>query len=207
MRNGTWLRTHPMFEVFLVTLVTSVLCFVNPYTRMGGTELVYNLFAECRQGSANTHEGLCVLHPPEQALPVIKAIATALAVKGGLTIVTFGVKLPAGIFIPSLGGEWRVLYLRAWEVLNICCVLQWAHARAGSWAYSCSGCSTRIRIARCSRRATATSTASSPGCTPWSGPLPLCRASRCVRFLLAFSSGCLEWAIAEDDSVASCHHV
>lgn len=105
VRNGTWLRTHPIFEVFLVTLVTAVLCFVNPYTRMGGTELVYNLFAECREGTKNTHSGLCVLNPPTQALPVIAAIAVALVVKGALTIVTFGIKLPAGIFIPSLGGE------------------------------------------------------------------------------------------------------
>ena len=72
---------------------------------MGGTELVYNLFAECRAGSKNNHSGLCVLDPPAQALPVITAIGTALVIKGGLTIVTFGIKLPAGIFIPSLGGE------------------------------------------------------------------------------------------------------
>ena len=102
IRNGTWLKSHPMVEVFLVTLITALLCFVNPYTRMGGTELVYNLFAECRSGSKNTHVGLCVLNPPQQAIPVIKAIAIALVVKGGLTIVTFGIKLPAGIFIPSL---------------------------------------------------------------------------------------------------------
>ncbi|KAF9815592.1 hypothetical protein IEO21_04513 [Rhodonia placenta] len=103
VRNGTWLKKHPVVEVFLVTLVTSLLCFVNPYTRMGTTELVYNLFAECRPGSPNTHLGLCVLNPPEQALPVIRAILVALVVKGALTIVTFGIKLPAGIFIPSLG--------------------------------------------------------------------------------------------------------
>ncbi|THH02264.1 hypothetical protein EW026_g572 [Hermanssonia centrifuga] len=103
VRNGTWLKSHPVLEVFLVTLATSILCFVNPYTRMGGTELVYNLFAECRPGSPNTHSGLCILNPPEQALPVIYAITVALLVKGALTIVTFGIKLPAGIFIPSLG--------------------------------------------------------------------------------------------------------
>lgn len=71
---------------------------------MGGTELVYNLFAECRSGSANTHSGLCVLDPPTQAIPVIQSIFIALIVKGALTIVTFGIKVPAGIFIPTLGG-------------------------------------------------------------------------------------------------------
>ena len=89
-----------------VTLVTAIFSFLNPYTRMGGTELVYNLFAECRDGSKNTHSGLCVLDPPTQAMPVIGAIFLAMLVKGALTIVTFGIKVPAGIFIPTLGGTY-----------------------------------------------------------------------------------------------------
>ncbi|KAF7797623.1 hypothetical protein EIP86_008823 [Pleurotus ostreatoroseus] len=101
IRNGTWLKHHPVVEVLLVTLVTSILCFVNPYTRMGGTELVYNLFAECPPGRSQS--GLCIVNPPKQAAGVIGAIAIALIIKAGLTIVTFGIKLPAGIFIPSLG--------------------------------------------------------------------------------------------------------
>jgi chloride channel 3/4/5 len=72
---------------------------------MGGTELVYNLFAECRTGSGKEHSGLCVLDPGsfEHAWPVVRAILVAMVVKGILTIVTFGIKVPAGIFIPTLG--------------------------------------------------------------------------------------------------------
>lgn len=122
VRNKTWMKTHPVAEVLLVSLslvarrvriavahalqitsVTTVLCFLNPYTRMGGTELVYNLFAECRTGSANTHSGLCVLGPGTPVWPIVRAIATALVVKAALTVVTFGIKVPAGIFIPTLG--------------------------------------------------------------------------------------------------------
>ena len=84
----------------IITLITALLSFLNPYTRMGGTELVYNLFAECRPGES--HEGLCV-NDPEAVRPVVNAIALALLVKGALTIVTFGIKVPAGIFIPTLG--------------------------------------------------------------------------------------------------------
>ncbi|KAG7440030.1 uncharacterized protein BT62DRAFT_938454 [Guyanagaster necrorhizus] len=105
VRNGSWLKTHPVAEVLLVTLLTTVICFLNPYTRMGGTELVYNLFAECQTGSGNSHEGLCVVDPGsfEHIWPVIRAITVALVVRGALTIITFGIKVPAGIFIPSLG--------------------------------------------------------------------------------------------------------
>jgi chloride channel 3/4/5 len=96
---------HPNVLAIQVTLVTTILCFLNPYTRMGGTELVYNLFAECRTGSGNTHSGLCVIDPGsfEHVLPVVRAILIAMVVKGALTIVTFGIKVPAGIFIPTLG--------------------------------------------------------------------------------------------------------
>lgn len=100
VRNGTWLGAHPKSEVVLITLITALLSFLNPYTRMGGTELVYNLFAECREGES--HGGLCV-YGPEYVGPVAKAISVALLVKGCLTIVTFGIKVPAGIFIPTLG--------------------------------------------------------------------------------------------------------
>lgn len=78
-----------------------MLSFLNPYTKMGGTELVYNLLAECKEGES--HGGLCVTRG--SVLPVVQAIAVALTVKGVLTIVTFGIKVPAGIFIPTLGGE------------------------------------------------------------------------------------------------------
>lgn len=83
-------------------MATSVLCFLNPYTRMGGTELVYNLFSECFEGK-DIHAGLCPEDPLGAAGPLARSIGVALLVKGALTIVTFGIKLPAGIFIPSLG--------------------------------------------------------------------------------------------------------
>nr|XP_019044593.1 voltage-gated chloride channel [Kwoniella bestiolae CBS 10118]OCF23523.1 voltage-gated chloride channel [Kwoniella bestiolae CBS 10118] len=98
VRGGTWLKKHPIIEVALVTLLTTLISFLNPYTRMGGTELVASLFEECKPSSSNS---LCVNHPHEIA-SVILSIGTALLIKGCLTIITFGIKVPAGIFIPSL---------------------------------------------------------------------------------------------------------
>lgn len=83
-----------------VTFITAILSFINPYTRMAGTELVYNLFAECHKGES--HEGLCP-ETPGDIQPLVVAIATAMIIKAVLTVVTFGIKLPAGIFIPTLG--------------------------------------------------------------------------------------------------------
>ncbi|WVF72754.1 hypothetical protein IAT40_007572 [Kwoniella sp. CBS 6097] len=98
VRAGTWLRHHPILEVALVTLLTSAVSFLNPYARMGGTELVASLFEECSPSSSSP---LCVNHPHEIA-SVVWSIGTALLIKGCLTIITFGIKVPAGIFIPSL---------------------------------------------------------------------------------------------------------
>lgn len=67
---------------------------------MGGVELVYNLFAECYEGE--WHEGLCVGRTTP-VMPVVNEIAIAGLIKAWLLIITFGIKLPAGVFIPSLG--------------------------------------------------------------------------------------------------------
>lgn len=40
---------------------------------------------------------------PGQVPQLIAALLSAALVKGALTVVTFGIKVPAGIFIPSLG--------------------------------------------------------------------------------------------------------
>ncbi|KAJ8475169.1 hypothetical protein ONZ45_g15702 [Pleurotus djamor] len=105
VRNKTWLKNHPIAEVALVTLLTTTLCFLNPFTRMGGTELVATLFSECRPGSRHAELGLCVIDASTFAniWPVISSIFVAMAVKGALTVITFGIKVPAGIFIPTLG--------------------------------------------------------------------------------------------------------
>ncbi|KAJ7072261.1 chloride channel [Mycena amicta] len=102
VRNKTWLKSHPIAEVMLITLLTSALCFLNPYTRMSGPELIFELFAECRTGSVNP---LCVVNPGSlnAVWPVVQAILVAMLVKSVLTVITFGIRLPAGIFIPTLG--------------------------------------------------------------------------------------------------------
>jgi len=88
-----------------ITLLTSMLCFLNPYTRMGGTELIYNLFRECRTGAEYNGSDLCIVNPGSfsHTWPVIQSILVAMMVKAVLTVITFGIKLPAGIFIPTLG--------------------------------------------------------------------------------------------------------
>jgi len=41
------LGQYPVTEVLVVTVVTAVLAYPNPYTRMSTSELIYLLFRKC----------------------------------------------------------------------------------------------------------------------------------------------------------------
>ncbi|GAA5907914.1 chloride channel protein [Sporobolomyces salmoneus] len=99
VRNGTFLKRHPIAEVALITLVTVCLSFFNPWSKLGGTEFVYEMFSECHKN--DTFGGLCV-KTPAQVWPVMKIVGIATILKGLLTVATFGIRVPAGIFIPTL---------------------------------------------------------------------------------------------------------
>ena len=99
VRAKTWMARHPILEVVVITVVSAAFSFFNGYTRMGGVELIADLFSECHEHESL--EGLCVSQP-SQIGPLIAAILWAMVLKGLLTIITFGIKLPAGIFIPTL---------------------------------------------------------------------------------------------------------
>ena len=55
-RKNSRLGQYPRLEVVMVTLVTAVLAFPNPYTRMDTSSLIYLLFSQC--GAAN-NDPLC----------------------------------------------------------------------------------------------------------------------------------------------------
>lgn len=92
------IKSYPMLEVFLVALVTGLLSFWNRYTRLAVTELLFELASPCNKDSYN---GLC---PKDEAetLNVIGYLSIAFVIKAFLTIITFGIKVPAGIYVPSM---------------------------------------------------------------------------------------------------------
>ncbi|CCJ30639.1 unnamed protein product [Pneumocystis jirovecii] len=106
-RKLNFIKQHPVFEVFIVTLLTAIISYHNPYTKLGGTELVSHLLRECNNNELN--EGLCPENKPR--IPKITILLIlALIIKGSLTIVTFGAKIPAGLEYSFQ--QWQlVLYL------------------------------------------------------------------------------------------------
>lgn len=91
------IKKYPMVEVLLVALITGLVSFWNRYTRLPVAELLAELASPCTKG---TMTGLC---PAAEDIPsVIWYLSMAFVVKAALTVVTFGIKVPAGIYVPSM---------------------------------------------------------------------------------------------------------
>lgn len=93
------IKKWPMLEVGLVAFATGVLTYWNRYTNLAVTELLLELASPCDPNTlAST--GLC---PKESDIPqVIRYLLVAFVIKAFLTIITFGIKVPAGIYVPSM---------------------------------------------------------------------------------------------------------
>ena len=92
------IRNFPLIEVILVALITGLLSFWNRYTKLPVTELLLELASPCEQGS---HTGLCP-DSKEDIGSILHYLFIAFVIKSFLTIITFGIKVPAGIYVPSM---------------------------------------------------------------------------------------------------------
>lgn len=93
------IKRWPMLEVILVGLLTGVLSFWNRYAKLPISELLFELAKPCDHESISP-TGLC---PGEDGIGhIIRYLLIALAIKSFLTVITFGIKLPSGIYIPSM---------------------------------------------------------------------------------------------------------
>ncbi|CAH8505410.1 unnamed protein product [Schistosoma margrebowiei] len=114
LRKTTWLGKYPVREVLIVTLITAVLSFPHTYLRMNTSELIKLLVSRCSPGSDfslcnyhyNTSNPMTKVYQNYPAGPSLSTamvlLAIALILKLILTVFTFGIKVPTGLFIPSL---------------------------------------------------------------------------------------------------------
>ncbi|KAJ5921164.1 hypothetical protein N7466_009490 [Penicillium verhagenii] len=93
------IKRWPMLEVFLVAILTGLVSFWNRYTKLPVTELLLELTSPCERVSKDG-TGLCP--PEEHILETIQYLLVAFVIKSFLTVVTFGIKVPAGIYVPSM---------------------------------------------------------------------------------------------------------
>uniref|UniRef100_A0A1B6I267 Chloride channel protein n=1 Tax=Homalodisca liturata TaxID=320908 RepID=A0A1B6I267_9HEMI len=112
-RKVSRLGQYPVTEVLVVTAITAVVGYLNRFTRMSTSQLIFLLFSQC--GVSDSY-GLCdyvytrnnvtrVVEESSSGPGVYQAVILlilALIFKLVTTIFTFGMKVPCGLFIPSL---------------------------------------------------------------------------------------------------------
>ncbi|KAM9450594.1 H(+)/Cl(-) exchange transporter 5 isoform 2-T3 [Clarias gariepinus] len=114
-RKTTRQGHYPVLEVLVVTALTAVLAFPNSYTRMSTSELISELFNDCglldssqlcNYGNSTDVKSNSNTLPDRPAshdvFTAMWQLALALIFKMLITVVTFGMKVPSGLFIPSM---------------------------------------------------------------------------------------------------------
>jgi chloride channel 3/4/5 len=112
-RKSSKLGQYPVTEVLVVTLVTAVCAYPNPYTRMPTSKLIYLLFSQCgaavsddlcdySRNFSNVTSSIEIARAGPGVHSAMWLLLLALIFKFIVTIFTFGIKVPAGLFIPSL---------------------------------------------------------------------------------------------------------
>ncbi|KAG8803922.1 hypothetical protein FRB91_000664 [Serendipita sp. 411] len=96
-RQNSLLKEWPLLEVFVVSAVTAIISYPLVFLRVQSSSLVADLFAEC-DPNANPF-GLC---DPHSTLRNVFLLLLTASVKLLLTAWTFGIQVPAGIFLPSI---------------------------------------------------------------------------------------------------------
>ncbi|KII87504.1 hypothetical protein PLICRDRAFT_43156 [Plicaturopsis crispa FD-325 SS-3] len=97
-RRDSGLHEWPILEVVGVSAVTAAVSYLGVFTRVQSSELVANLFQECDPTKGDYH-GLC--NPNAVWENGFLLILTAVT-KFLLTAWTFGMMVPAGIFLPTI---------------------------------------------------------------------------------------------------------
>nr|XP_013797696.1 PREDICTED: H(+)/Cl(-) exchange transporter 5 isoform X3 [Apteryx mantelli mantelli] len=173
-RKTTKLGKYPVLEVFVVTAITAILAFPNEYTRMSTSELISELFNDCgildssklceyvNDFNSTKGDDLPDRAAGQGVYTAMWQLALALIMKVFITIFTFGMKVPSGLFIPSMavgaiagrllgvGMEQLAFYHHDWVIFSgwcsqgADCITPGLYAMVG--AAACLGGVTRMTV-------------------------------------------------------------
>lgn len=92
-----YLANYAILEVTMLTVATGIVCYPNAFLRIDMTESMKILFLECEGGE--DYHGLC---EPDRRLGNFISLALATIIRIFFVIISYGSKVPAGIFVPSM---------------------------------------------------------------------------------------------------------
>ncbi|KAF9926212.1 hypothetical protein FBU30_004171 [Linnemannia zychae] len=158
-RSRTWIGRHPVQEVLVVAFLTCAIQWLNPWTRVNLLQLLTNLYSECTP--ENNLNGMCATDIT-QIYPIFLLLAEVFVMKVFLNFITFGVKVPGGIFIPTmvagavfgrmvgLGVQWLIVKYPEHQMFAVCendsmdCIIPGLYAMIG--AAACLSGVTRMTV-------------------------------------------------------------
>lgn len=86
-------------EVAVLAIITASISYFNDFLRMDMTESMQFLFQECDE---HPHHNICNLESKPEAAKAIFSLLWATVLRMIFTVFTYGCKVPAGIFVPSM---------------------------------------------------------------------------------------------------------
>lgn len=92
-----YLAKYAIPEAMILAGVTALLCYPNIFTRVEMTEMMEMLFREC-EGDYDYH-GLC---EASNRVSNVLSLLVATILRSCLVALSYGAKVPAGIFVPSM---------------------------------------------------------------------------------------------------------
>lgn len=92
-----YLSQYPILEATLLATFTAILCYPNMFLRIDMTESMEILFEECEGG--HDFDEIC---DPAYRTSTIFGLLIATVLRIFLVIISYGCKVPAGIFVPSM---------------------------------------------------------------------------------------------------------
>ncbi|KAI1007865.1 putative chloride channel protein [Podosphaera aphanis] len=92
-----YLANYAVLEASLLALGTAVICYPNMFLRIDMTESMKILFMECE--GAEDYNGLC---DEDKRWKMVLSLLSATIIRILLVIISYGCKVPAGIFVPSM---------------------------------------------------------------------------------------------------------
>ncbi|KAL2260754.1 hypothetical protein VTK26DRAFT_5146 [Humicola hyalothermophila] len=92
-----YLANYAILEATLLAAATAIICYPNAFLRIDMTESMKILFLEC-EGAENYH-GLC---EKEHRFGNVVSLILATLIRIFFVIISYGCKVPAGIFVPSM---------------------------------------------------------------------------------------------------------
>lgn len=92
-----YLAKYAILEATLLALATAIVSYPNAFLRIEMTESMEILFLQCE--GAEDYAGLC---EPEKRFANVVSLIIATVLRIFLVIISYGCKVPAGIFVPSM---------------------------------------------------------------------------------------------------------